>query len=161
MSILSGIGQQPPVFSGGLAFDNPIVFTIPLFNNGSPNTTNTYPLVNVPLNLLENSTAYRFLFCYNVIPEIGCCQYINLVPTSNNIDLTITFAENLVIVARYNIPVDVSTTQGFLTIDGQFTTPSTSYNLFQFVIDDATIGYPPDNDLDLLTAGQIFFEALK
>jgi hypothetical protein len=164
MSILSGIGQLPPLFSGGLAFDKPIVYTIPLFNNGTPNDQDTFNLISLPLNLLENGTTYRMLFVFNVIPVLGSCTYATLSTPSPvlQVQWTIGIFSPAPPYPIINIPIDPATTLGFISIDGQITTPANQslYSSLQMFI-QSQFDYPPDGDLDCYTAGQIFFEALK
>jgi hypothetical protein len=165
MSVLSGIGQIPSLFSGGgIAFTAPILFTIPLESQGTTAQGDGLQIINIPTNLLESDTTYRMLFCYSAIPDTNNAQYATLTDPSPSLYIAFFSGQE---VSSTNIPIDAGTTIGFLSVDGQFTTPNLSlYQTFQITITSGTTAganweYPTDVDAELFTAGQIFFEALK
>lgn len=160
MSIQSGVGQIPSIFSsgGGTPLNPALSLALPFQNNGSVNdggTFNTYPSATVNLSSLLPNTTYRVFITLSCLPDTG------FVPTAT-IDAgvvfyTFTWQSGAILYSQQLIITPIQSF-GTLIAQGQITTSSADYIWQDLSLSSNWTASNPA--LDLLTAGQIYIEPI-
>jgi hypothetical protein len=158
MSVLSGIGQIPPVFSSGSSgIVPPVIVALPLQNNGaSPAGVGDFDSYLFAWNgLLQSYTTYKVFFTLSVVSGTGRAQYASLGSST-----TVQFQFNAPSgTFNQNINCSPNVTMGTLIVSGQITTPNLSfYSSIGALNITASWSYPTDDTAPLYTSGIIYFE---
>jgi hypothetical protein len=166
MSIQSGIGQIPSVFSGGGG--NPLVINgafsvgLPLTNQGDSTGVGSFQYLLTGAQLyalpLVSSTTYRVVLTLTCIIDVGTAQSATLQGTPF---VQFQWASPTGALYDQTLPVNLDVEMGTILVSGVITTPNldiynnTAPSYFGFL---PSWTYPTDLTADLFTAGQLYFE---
>jgi hypothetical protein len=159
MSVLSGIGQLPPVFSGTTSvLTPPISLSLGTQNQGnSSGGSGNFESFLIPWSdYLQSNTTYKVFFYLSVISGDGNAQYAQLGSFTN---VQLQFNSPTGLIYEQNINSGANVCMGTLIVTGTITTPNlTTYNqMGELNVYDGWT-YPTDPLADLYTAGLLYFE---
>jgi hypothetical protein len=161
MSILSGTGQTPSIFSsgGGTPLNPALSVALPLQNNGSEDDGGAFTNYNtLNLQLLPNTT-YRVFITLSCIPDTGFVQIATLDSGVVFFSFhwqsgTTSYFQQLIFTSGQSL--------GTLVAQGQIISQPEPFNGIPYTLNELSLSAnwsgSGSSALDLLTAGQLYLE---